>query len=85
MLAGLEVFIPWVVAIVVLYLVVKFFSLSFSFVWNGIVGGIMLWVVNLVGGGFGFHMPINIISALIAGFFGIPGVVVLIIYQLISK
>jgi len=77
----METLIPWVIAIVVLFLLVKFFSLSFSFVWNGIIGGIMLWVLNLVGAMFSFHIPINIISALIAGFFGIPGVIVIVIYN----
>ncbi|MDD4321229.1 MAG: pro-sigmaK processing inhibitor BofA family protein [Acidaminococcaceae bacterium] len=80
----MEALIPWAIALVVLYLVVQFFSLSLSFVWNGVIGGIMLWLLNLVGGIFAFHIPINIISALIAGFFGIPGVVVIVIYHLLK-
>ncbi|MEA5092860.1 hypothetical protein SDC9_39235 [bioreactor metagenome] len=80
----METLVPWIIAIMVLFLIVKFFSLSFSFVWNGIIGGIMLWVLNLVGGMFSFHIPITIISALIAGFFGIPGVVVIVIYNLLK-
>lgn len=80
----MEALIPWAIALVVLYLVVQFFSLSLSFVWNGVVGGIMLWLLNLVGGIFSFHIPITIISALIAGFFGVPGVVVLVIYNLLK-
>jgi inhibitor of the pro-sigma K processing machinery len=80
----MEALIPWVIAIVVLFLIVQFFSLSLAFVWNGVIGGIMLWVLNLVGGMFSFHIPITIISALIAGFFGIPGVVAIVIYHLLK-
>ena len=80
----MEALIPWGIALVVLYLIVTFFSLSFSFVWNGVIGGIMLWLLNLVGGIFSFHVPITIVSALIAGFFGIPGVVAVVIYNLLK-
>jgi len=81
----MEIGVAAVVAVVVLFLIVKFFSLSFSLVWNGIVGVIMLWLLNLAGSVVGFHQPITFISALIAGFFGVPGVILLVIYQLLSK
>ena len=80
----METLIPWVIALVVLYLIVTFFSLSLAFVWNGVIGGIMLWLLNLVGGIFSFHVPITIVSALIAGFFGVPGVVAVVIYNLLK-
>ena len=80
----MEALIPWGIALVVLYLIVTFFSLSLAFVWNGVIGGIMLWLLNLVGGIFSFHVPITIVSALIAGFFGIPGVVAVVIYNLLK-
>jgi inhibitor of the pro-sigma K processing machinery len=37
---------------------------------------------NLIGGLIGFTVPINVISALIAGFFGIPGAAVVILWNL---
>lgn len=77
--------IPVVVALVVLFLIVKFFSLSFSLLWNGVIGAVMLWVLNLAGGMLNFHLPITIITALIAGIFGVPGVIVLVIYYLVVK
>ncbi|MDD3396380.1 MAG: pro-sigmaK processing inhibitor BofA family protein [Acidaminococcaceae bacterium] len=80
----MEVMLPAVIAFVVLFLVVKFFSLSFSLVWNGLVGVVMLWLLNMVGGLIGIHLEISVITALIAGFFGIPGIVVMLIYNLIK-
>jgi len=50
---------------------------------NGIVGGIALFFINIVGGLFGFGLAINPINALIVGIFGIPGIVLLFILQLV--
>lgn len=42
-------------------------------------GGILLVALfNFIGGYFGFHLPINPITALVAGFLGVPGVALLV-------
>jgi inhibitor of the pro-sigma K processing machinery len=51
---------------------------------NAIAGGILLFLINFVGGPFGINIAINAVTALIAGFLGIPGVIFLIIFKLIS-
>ena len=80
----MDVWVSYAVALGILLLIIKFFSLSFSLLWNGIIGGITLWVVNLLGAVLAFHINITVISALIAGFFGVPGVVVLILWEIIK-
>jgi len=71
--------------LLLLYVLARLFYLPlrwlFVILYNGVVGGIMLWVVSLVGGLVGIKVAINPITALIAGFLGFPGVVVLIIIQ----
>lgn len=47
-------------------------------IYNAIIGGLLLWLVNLVGGVFGLSVAINPVTALIVGFLGIPGVVLII-------
>lgn len=42
-----------------------------------LVGGAMLWIVNLVGSLAGFHLALNPVSALLAGYLGIPGLLLL--------
>ncbi|NLW52511.1 MAG: pro-sigmaK processing inhibitor BofA [Tissierellia bacterium] len=73
-------------AIVVLYLLMKLLSFPIKaitgLVVNGVIGLLMLWVVNLFGSAIGLSVDINIISALVAGFFSIPGVLVLILLNL---
>ena len=50
---------------------------------NGVVGGILLLIVNLIGGLIGLEIKISIINSLIAGIFGVPGVIFIIIWQLL--
>ena len=52
--------------------------------WNGLCGVVLLWLFNMLGGIFGVSVPVNFISALVAGFFGVPGVIFLLIYQLMG-
>ena len=71
-------------ALVVLFFVMNMFSLSLKLLWNGICGVILLWLFNLVGGIFGVTIPIHFISALVAGFFGVPGVIVMLLMQVMG-
>ena len=42
---------------------------------------ILIYISNIVGSYIGFVLPINAISALVAGFLGIPGIIFLILFQ----
>lgn len=81
----ISVLAAYAVGIFAIYFIGKMFLMPVRLVWkliyNGIVGGIMLWIVNFVGAYFGFSIGINIISALVAGFLGIPGVILLIVFK----
>jgi len=46
---------------------------------NAVLGGVGLWLVNIFGGAIGINIGINVITALVAGLLGIPGVVLLLI------
>lgn len=50
---------------------------------NGIIGGAILFVLNTLGKSFGIYVAINPVTALISGFLGIPGILLLIILQYI--
>lgn len=70
------------IGLIILYVVIKLLKWPIKLLLNGIGGVILLWVVNLIGAGFGIHIGINIVTALIAGIFGIPGVVVMLLFTL---
>ena len=78
----MEIWLVGGAALVVLFLVINMFSLSLKLLWNGICGVVLLWLFNLLGGIFGVTIPIHFISALVAGFFGVPGLMLL--YQLMG-
>ncbi len=47
---------------------------------NSLVGGVFLVLLNIAGSSVGIVMPVNIITAIIAGLLGLPGVAGLVIY-----
>lgn len=53
-----------------------------NLVYNGLIGGLVLWVVNLIGSPMGFSLPITVWTALLVGLLGLPGVVLLIVYYM---
>lgn len=58
--------------------------LVIKLLYNGILGGLMIGLVNLIGVYFNFYLALNPLNALIAGFLGIPGVILLIILQFLT-
>ena len=60
-------------------------TLPFRLIWNGICGAVALWFINLIGGFLGFGLKITVIKALIAGFFGIPGCLAVILWELYAR
>ena len=44
---------------------------------NAIMGAIVLVLVNLIGGFFGFTLPITAFTSLIVGLLGVPGVAII--------
>ncbi|UNC93736.1 pro-sigmaK processing inhibitor BofA family protein [Candidatus Contubernalis alkalaceticus] len=74
-------------AALLLYLVARLllvpFKLIVKLVLNALIGGVLLVFFNLIGSPLGFSVGINIITALVVGFLGIPGLILLIIIQFI--
>lgn len=50
---------------------------------NSILGGLVIYLINLVGSNFGFHIGLNILTSILIGLLGIPGAVCLIIVKLL--
>ncbi len=56
-----------------------------KFIYNSILGGLALLLINLLGKFIGISIGINIITAAIVGIFGIPGLILLLVLQYILK
>jgi inhibitor of the pro-sigma K processing machinery len=82
-----SVILAYAFGLLLLYIVGWLLVMPIKFIlrliYNGIIGGIMLWVLNLVGGFFDVQVAINPVTALIAGFLGIPGVLLILVLQYI--
>lgn len=48
---------------------------------NGILGGIAILLINLIGNSLGFTISLNVISALVVGILGLPGIILLVILK----
>ncbi|MBR2916110.1 MAG: pro-sigmaK processing inhibitor BofA family protein [Clostridia bacterium] len=79
--------IAYIVGIVLVALI--FFILTKPLKWilktvfNGLLGGIMLLIINSIGSEIGLMIPINPLNALLVGILGFPGVLLLVLIGLI--
>lgn len=81
----------WLIALVVvglLLLVSASKSVARPIRWVGmaalqvVIGAVLLFFANLVGEMAGFHVPINPVTALLAGFLRLPGLIALVVIKL---
>ena len=76
-------YLGFIVALIVVLLIGKLIFKSakviVGFLINALVGFVILWVLNH----FGVGIPINFLTSVITGFFGIPGIIILLILKFV--
>ena len=77
---SLDMMVYALIGLALLFLIIKLLKWPLKILINGILGIILLYISNIVGSYIGFVLPINAISALVAGFLGIPGIIFLILF-----
>ena len=73
----IETAVGLIAGVLVIAALIFLIELPFKIIWNSIIGGAILWLVNLTGL---ITIKITFIHALIVGVFGVPGLVLLAIY-----
>lgn len=72
----LNTIIVYLGCIIFLFLIGRIFILPLKFILkligNSVLGGILIFLVNMVGNLFNFHIGLNIGTAVITGILGIP-------------
>ena len=67
--------------IVAIYVLIKIIASPikkiFKLLLNAVCGLLLLFIANFIGGFFNFAIPVNLLTCIIAGAFGIPGVIFL--------
>ena len=78
--------ITFLACVFVLFILGKIFMLPVKFIFkiilNSIIGGLLIFLINLVGNSFDFHIGLNLFTAVFVGILGIPGAIVLVLIQL---
>ena len=76
-------YIVFVISVIAVIVVAKIFSWPLKkilkLILNIAIGLLMILIVNIFGESIGLHIPFNIVTALVSGILGIPGVISLII------
>lgn len=79
--------IIYIACIVALFLMGRIFAIPLMKILklaiNSFLGGVLIYIINLIGGFFSFHIGLNYITAIFVGLFGVPGVILLIILKLL--
>ena len=82
-----RVLIAYIFGIILLFFIGRLLLIPMKavtkLVLNAVIGGIVLLIVNFIGGMFDFHIAFNVVSALIVGTLGIPGVLLLFVLKLL--
>jgi inhibitor of the pro-sigma K processing machinery len=77
----LALIVPVLIAIFVIKLLLSQVKLIWKLAANSISGFICLWLLNLASGLTGIVFEINFITTLVVGFLGIPGILLLLVFQ----
>ena len=82
----ISVFLTYVGVIVLIFVIGKIFLWPIKMVLklaaNSLLGGLVIFLINTLGSGFGIMIPLNIISAVMVGTLGLPGTALLLILQI---
>ena len=79
----LALIVPIVIGFLVLRFVVKQVGCLWKMAVNSASGFICLWLLNLLSGLTGIVFEINLFTCLLVGILGIPGIILLVIGQLL--
>lgn len=77
----LSLLIPIVLVIVLIRIIMAPMKLIWKLFINSGCGFLCLWLLNSIAGFTGIVFPVNVVTILIAGFLGLPGIVLMALAQ----
>lgn len=79
----------FVICIVLLFVLGKIFIWPLKnilkLVFNSILGGILIYIINIIGMSFNFHIGLNLVTAIFVGFLGVPGAILLVVLKIVIR
>ncbi len=74
-----------IIAVFLLWLVIKIFATpikwALKLLLNAIIGFVMLFIFNFLGGFIGLSLSVGWVSAIVAGVLGVPGIILLLLIE----
>lgn len=83
----MEKFISLLIPIIMLCGLIRIMLIPMKLIWklliNAACGFVCLWLLNTIAGFTGVYFPINLVTAITAGFLGLPGIGLLALVQVV--
>jgi inhibitor of the pro-sigma K processing machinery len=57
-------------------------KLVIKLIFNSLIGGLIITLINWIGATFNLHIGLNIFTAIFVGILGIPGAILIILFKL---
>lgn len=80
-------YMVYIASIIFIFIFAKIFLVPlksiFKLILNSILGGVLIYIINIVGMLFDFHIGLNIITSILIGILGVPGAVLLVVIKLL--
>ena len=78
--------IIYIACIFFLFVIGKMFVLPImkimKLILNSVLGAALIYLINLIGNAFEFHIGLNIVTSIFVGILGLPGAILLIIVKI---
>ena len=79
--------IAYIACILFLFIFGKIFifpiKLILKLLINSILGGLTIFLINIIGSFFNFHIGLNLITSIFVGLLGIPGAIIIVVGKLL--
>ena len=86
---GNYTFLIYIGCIIMIFIIGKIFIIPLKkiakLVMNSAIGGVLLYVTNIIGSNFNFHIGINWWTMICTGFLGIPGVILIVFTKILLR
>ena len=80
-------YLVYIASIIFVFIFAKIFLVPlksvFKLILNSILGGVLIYIINIVGMLFDFHIGLNIVTSILIGVLGVPGAILLVVIKLL--
>ena len=80
-------YLVYIASIIFIFIFGKIFLVPlksiFKLILNSILGGALIYIINIIGMLFDFHIGLNIVTSMLIGILGVPGAILLVVIKLL--